>query len=64
MTIQFETFDIPKSTCNQEISPKQREKIVNRLKKINTNLQKKMKRISRLEAEAWKKSRHRGKIKK
>lgn len=61
MAIQFETFDIPQSSYKQEISVKQIEKIVDRIKKVDTSLQKKMKRINRLEAEAWKKSRHRRK---
>lgn len=60
MAIKFETFDIPDATCEQEVSPEQEEKIAKRVKKVDVNLRKKMKKIVRDEAEVWKKSRHRG----
>lgn len=39
---------------------RQEEKIAKRLAKVDASLRKKMKKIDRAEAEAWKKSRHRG----
>lgn len=62
MEIKFETFDIPDSICKQEISAGQKEKVVKQVAKADANLRKKMKRIDRVQAEAWKKSRHRGRI--
>lgn len=60
MAIKFETFDIPDAICEQEVSAEQEEKIAKRLVKADAILRKKMKKIARAEAEAWKKSRHRG----
>ena len=60
MAIKFETFDIPDAICEQEVSAEQEEKITKRLAKVDANLRRKMKKIDRAEAEAWKKSRHRG----
>ncbi len=60
MAIKFETFDIPDAICEQEVSAEQEEKIAKRLAKVDASLRKKMKKIDRAEAEAWKKSRHRG----
>lgn len=60
MAIKFETFDIPDAICEQEVSAEQEEKIAKRLVKADASLRKKMKKIARAEAEAWKKSRHRG----
>lgn len=60
MAIKFEIFDMPEPTCKQEVSAEQEEKIAKRVKKADANLRKAMKRIARSEAEAWKKSRHRG----
>lgn len=60
MAIKFETFDIPNAICEQEVSPEQEEKIAKRVAKADASLRKKMKKIARAEAEAWKKSRHRG----
>lgn len=60
MAIKFETFDMPNATCEQEVSPEQEKKIAKRLAKADASLRKKMKRIARTEAEAWKKSRNRG----
>ena len=56
----FETFDIPEPTCKHEVSVEQRKKIAERVKKTTRILQKKMKRIDIMEAEAWKNSCHRG----
>ena len=60
MAIKFETFDIPDAICEQEVSAEQEEKIAKRLAKVDASLRKKMKKIDRAEAEAWKKSCHRG----
>lgn len=60
MAIKFEIFDIPDAICEQEVSAEQEEKIAKRLAKADASLRKKMKKIDRAEAEAWKKSRHRG----
>ena len=60
MAIKFETFDMPEPTCKQEVSAEQKEKITKQVIKADANLRKAMKRIDRAEAEAWKKSRHRG----
>jgi len=60
MAIKFETFDIPDAICEQEVSAEQEEKIAKRLTKADASLRKKMKKIARAEAEAWRKSRHRG----
>lgn len=60
MAIKFEIFDIPDAICEQEVSAEQEEKIAKRLAKVDASLRKKMKKIDRAEAEAWKKSRHRG----
>lgn len=60
MAIKFETFDIPDAICEQEVSAEQEEKIAKRLAKADASLRKKMKKIARAEAEAWKNSRHRG----
>ncbi len=60
MAIKFETFDMPNAICEQEVSPEQEEKIAKRVAKADASLRKKMKKIARAEAEAWKKSRRRG----
>lgn len=51
---------MPEATCEQEISAEEKEKIEKRVRKADINLRKTKKRIDRAEAEAWKKSRHRG----
>ena len=60
MAIKFETFDMPNAIHEQEVSPEQEEKFAKRVAKVDASLRKKMKKIARAEAEAWKKSRHRG----
>ncbi|MCI8384303.1 MAG: hypothetical protein HFJ33_05535 [Clostridia bacterium] len=55
MTIKFETFDMPNSTGEIEVSPEQEKKILKRVAKADAILRKKMKKIARTEAEAWKK---------
>lgn len=60
MAIQFETFGVPNSTCEKEISPEQKEEIAKRVAKADASLKKKMKEIARTEAEAWQNSRYRG----
>ena len=60
MAIKFEIHDIPKPTSEQEVSTEEMSKIAKRVKRSNANLRKKMKRIARTEAEAWKNPRHRG----
>lgn len=60
MAIKFEIFDIPDAICEQEVSAEQEEKIAKRHAKADAILRKKMKKIARAEAEAWKKPRHRG----
>lgn len=60
MATKFETFDVPRNDAEPEISAEEKAKLVKRLAKIDADLCKKIKKIARTEAEAWKKSRHRG----
>lgn len=61
MAIKFESFDMPKSTWKQTVSKKDKEKIAKQVKAADEKLQKKMIRIRRTEAEAWRRSHHKRK---
>lgn len=54
MAVKFETFDMPKAICEQEVSPEQKEKIAKRVAKADASLRKKMKKLLELKQKCGK----------